>query len=84
MIFGIDGNQIQYERGLENVRRLMPPRVEHDRSICEQKFKQEMDNILNTSKNKLQHLKEDFETGASGKGADKIKEGFDNSIAIRF
>lgn len=73
MIDGMNPELVQYERAKQNIEKMLPPRIEHDFNLQQHKIDELTQQLTADLKSSITSISSDFETGASGKAADKIK-----------
>lgn len=69
---------LQYERGKENICRLLPPKVSHEYQQKETRLTHTLEQIHTHLKSEMMAVHGNFTEGASGKSADKIAEGLED------
>ena len=73
MIDGMNMELMQYERAKQNIKKMLPSRIEHDFSLQQHKIDTLTQQLTSDLKSSVSAISSDFDTGASGKAAAKIK-----------
>ena len=73
MIDGMNMELMQYERAKQNIKKMLPPGIEHDFNLQQHKIDTLTQQLTSDLKSSVSSISSDFGTGASGKAADKIK-----------